>query len=249
MPGPAWLILPTYDEAANLAPLVAAVRGVFAEAAPDGHRILVVDDASPDGTGAVADHLAAAHDDVEVLHRPGKLGLGGAYIAGFERALARGAGHVLQMDADFSHDPQALRSLLAHAGEGADLVLGSRYVEGGGVVGWHPLRRAVSRAGCRYARTVLGVPVRDLTGGLKCFRAEALRAIGYASVRSQGYTFQVEMTYRALAAGLRVVEVPIVFSERREGRSKMTGAIALEAAWLVPALRSRSRRRLPTSEA
>jgi dolichol-phosphate mannosyltransferase len=216
VPGPAWLILPTYDEAANLAPLVAAVREVLAQAAPDGHRILVVDDNSPDGTGAVADHLASAHDDVEVLHRPGKLGLGGAYIAGFERALARGADHVLQMDADFSHDPHALGSLLAHAGAGADLVLGSRYVGGGGgVVGWHPLRRAVSRAGCRYAQTVLGVPVRDLTGGLKCFRADALRAIGYATVRSQGYAFQVEMTYRALVAGLRVVEVPIVFSARR----------------------------------
>jgi dolichol-phosphate mannosyltransferase len=245
--GPAWLILPTYDEAANLAPLVAAVRRVLAEAAPAGHRILVVDDASPDGTGAIADRLAAAHDDVCVLHRPGKLGLGRAYRAGFDRALAEGAGHVLQMDADFSHHPEALRSLLAQAAAGADLVLGSRYVPGGGIVGWNPLRRAVSRAGCAYARTVLRVPVRDLTGGLKCFRAEALHRIGYADVRAQGYAFQVELTYRALVQGLRVVEIPIVFSERRQGHSKMTGRIALEAGWRIPALRSGFGGRLPTS--
>jgi dolichol-phosphate mannosyltransferase len=244
--GPAWLILPTYDEAANLAPLVAAVRRVLAEAAPAGHRILVVDDASPDGTGVIANRLAAAHDDVEVLHRPGKLGLGRAYRAGFDRALAGGAGHVLQMDADFSHHPEALRALLAEAAGGADLVLGSRYVPGGGIVGWNPLRRAVSRAGCAYARTVLRVPVRDLTGGLKCFGAEALQAIGYADVRAQGYAFQVELTYRALVHGLRVVEVPIVFSERRQGRSKMTGRIALEAGWRIPALRSGRSDRLPT---
>jgi dolichol-phosphate mannosyltransferase len=245
VPGPAWLILPTYDEAANLAPLVADVRPVLAEAAPEGHRILVVDDASPDGTGEIADGLAAAHDDVSVLHRPGKLGLGRAYRAGFDRALAEGAGHVLQMDADFSHDPEALRELLA-AAAGADLVLGSRYVPGGGIVGWNPLRRAVSRAGCAYARTVLRVPVRDLTGGLKCFRAEALHAIDYGSVRSQGYAFQVELTYRALVRGLRVAEVPIVFSERRQGRSKMTGRIALEAGWRIPAMRSGRGDHLPT---
>jgi dolichol-phosphate mannosyltransferase len=247
VPGPAWLILPTYDEAANLAPLVAEVRRVLAEAAPSGHRILIVDDASPDGTGAIADRLDDAHDDVSVLHRTGKLGLGTAYRAGFDRALAGGAGHVLQMDADFSHDPEALRALIAHAGAGADLVLGSRYVPGGGIAGWSPARRAVSRVGCAYARTLLRVPVRDLTSGLKCFRAEALQAIGYEDVRAQGYAFQVELTYRALVRGLRVVEVPIAFSERRAGRSKLTGRIALEAGWRIPLLRSGFGARLPTS--
>jgi dolichol-phosphate mannosyltransferase len=247
--GPAWLILPTYDEADNLAPLVAEVRRVLAEAAPAGHRILIVDDGSPDGTGAIADRLAAAHGDVGVLHRPGKLGLGRAYRAGFDHALSNGAGHVLQMDADFSHDPEALRALLAHAAAGADLVLGSRYVDGSGIAGWSPARRAVSRAGCAYARTLLRVPVRDLTGGLKCFRAEALQAIAYEQVRAQGYAFQVELTYRALVRGLRVVEVPILFSERREGHSKMTARIALEAGWRIPLLRSGFGARLPTSGA
>ncbi len=245
MPGPAWLILPTYDEAENLAPLVAAARAVLNAAAPEGHRTLIVDDASPDGTGAIAEALAAAHADVEVLHRPAKCGLGSAYRAGFDRALEAGAGHVLQMDADFSHDPQMLAPLLEHARAGADLVLGSRYVPGGAVAGWHPLRRAVSRAGCAYARTVLRVPVRDLTGGLKCFRADALRAVRYGEVAAQGYAFQVELTYRALRGGLRVVELPIVFRERRAGRSKLSWPIALEAAWRVPALRSTVRGPLP----
>ena len=245
MPGAAWLILPTYEEASNLEPLVRAARAVLAGAAPEGHRILVVDDASPDGTGAIADRLAAELDDVEVLHRPGKLGLGGAYVRGFDRALTGGAGHVIQMDADFSHDPRDLGLLLDAARAGADLALGSRYVPGGGVVGWHPVRRAVSRGGCRYARELLGVPVRDLTGGFKCFRADALRALGYAELRAQGYAFQVELTHRALRAGLRVVELPIVFSERREGASKMSWPIAVEAAWRVPALRSRQRAQLP----
>jgi len=249
VPGAAWLILPTYEEAENLEALVRAARAVLAEAAPEGHRILVVDDASPDGTGAIADRLAAAHGDAEVLHRPAKLGLGSAYVRGFDHALARGAGHVIQMDADFSHDPRDLRLLLAAAHAGADLALGSRYVPGGGVLGWHPVRRAVSRGGCRYARELLGVPVRDLTGGFKCFRADALRALGYGEVGAQGYAFQVEVTFRALKAGLRVVELPIVFSERREGASKMTWPIALEAAWRVPALRSRPPRELPKSGA
>jgi dolichol-phosphate mannosyltransferase len=232
-----WLILPTYDEAASLGGVLERAREALA--GEDLH-VLVVDDASPDGTGALAERLGA-----DVLHRPRKLGLGSAYVAGFARALAADAELVVQMDADGSHDPAVLPGLLALARGGADLTLGSRYVPGGAVVGWHPARRAVSRAGCRYARTVLRVPVRDLTGGLKTWRAGALRAIEPDSVRSQGYAFQVELTYRALRRGLRVVETPIVFSERGAGRSKMTPRIALEAAWLVPALRSSSGRELP----
>ena len=238
MPGPVWLILPTYDEAATLAGVLAAARAALA--AEDLH-VLVVDDASPDGTGALAASLG-----VEVLPRPAKLGLGSAYVAGFERALAAGAELVCQLDADGSHDPAALPGMLALARASADLVLGSRYVPGGAIVGWHPGRRAVSRAGCIYARTVLRVPVRDLTGGMKVWRAAALRAIDPATVRSQGYAFQVELTYRALRRGLRVNETPIVFAQRRAGVSKMTPRIAFEAAWVVPALRSSSPRQLPT---
>ena len=237
MSGSVWLILPTYDEAASLAGVVEGARDALA--GEDLH-VLVVDDASPDGTGALAESLGA-----EVIHRPAKLGLGSAYVAGFERALAGGAGLVCQMDADGSHDPAELPRLVALAREGADLVLGSRYVPGGGVAGWHPARRAVSRAGCLYARAVLRLPVRDLTGGLKTWRAAALRAIEPATVRSRGYAFQVELTDRALRRGLRVVETPIVFRERAAGRSKMTPRIALEAAWLVPALRSSSGPDLP----
>jgi dolichol-phosphate mannosyltransferase len=247
MPGPAWLILPTYDEADNLAALVDRVRGVLAKAAPEGFRVLVIDDGSPDGTGAIADELAARHGDVDVLHRPRRTGLAGAYAAGFERALAAGAGYVLQMDADFSHRPEDLPRLLTRAREGVDVVLGSRYVTGGGVENWSRGRRLVSRGGCWYARAVLGVPVRDLTGGLKCFRAEALEGIGLTSVRSRGYAFQVEVTWRALGRGLRVEEIPIVFEERREGRSKMTRGIAVEAAWRVPVMRVRARGRLGRS--
>jgi dolichol-phosphate mannosyltransferase len=233
-----WLILPTYDEAASLEGVIAGARAALA--GEDLH-VLVVDDASPDGTGALAESLGAG-----VIHRPGKLGLGSAYVAGFTRALAHDPELVCQMDADGSHDPQALPQLIALARDGADLALGSRYVPGGGVVGWHPARRAVSAAGCLYARTVLRAPVRDLTGGLKTWRAGALRAIEPVTVRSQGYAFQVELTYRALRRGLRVVETPIVFRERGAGRSKMTPRIALEAAWLVPALRSSSTRDVPT---
>lgn len=243
MRGPAWLILPTYDEAANLRPLVSAARAALdAAARPEGYRILVVDDGSPDGTGQIADALAAEHAEVEVMHRGGKGGLGPAYVAGFTRALAAGAGYVIEMDADFSHDPAYLEPLVAAARDDGDLVLGSRYVPGGGVENWHPLRRAVSRGGCWYARTVLRVPVRDLTGGFKCFRAETLSAIDYGTVRSHGYVFQVELTYRALVRGLHVVELPIVFHERREGQSKMSGRIALEAVWRVPRLRGRRAR-------
>jgi len=237
VPGPVWIVVPTYNEADNLEPLAAAVR----TAVPDA-QLLVVDDGSPDGTGAIADAIAARDRAVHVLHRPRKAGLGLAYANGFARALAAGAGLVVEMDADLSHDPRDLPRLLERARAGADLVLGSRYVAGGGVEDWDLLRRLISRGGCRYARTVLGVGVRDLTGGFKCFRAATLRAIDFETVRSQGYAFQVELTYRALALGLRVEEVPISFRERSAGESKMSARIALEAMWLVPALRVARRR-------
>jgi dolichol-phosphate mannosyltransferase len=235
MPGPAWIVLPTYCEADNVERMVRALRAAL----PDAH-VLVVDDASPDGTGALADGLAAADPQVSVLHRVGKHGLGPAYIAGFDHALAHGAGTICAIDADFSHDPAALPVLRAAVADGADLALGSRYVAGGGVEGWAPWRRAVSRAGCAYARAVLRVPVRDLTGGIKCWRAEALEATGFRTARSLGYAFQVELTYRALRAGLRVAELPITFRERREGQSKLSGHVVLEAAWRIPALRLRA---------
>ena len=242
MPGPPWLILPTYNEAENLEAVVVAARAVLRAAAPEGFRILVVDDSSPDGTGAIADRLAAAHPgEVEVLHRTDRTGLAPAYMAGFARALGAGAGYVCEMDADLSHDPADLARLLRAARDGADLALGSRYVDGGGIADWGPLRRAVSRGGSWYARRVLGVGIRDLTGGFKCYRAEVLRAIDLATVRSHGYAFQVELTYRTLCAGFRVVEVPILFRDRRRGESKMSWRIALEAALLVPALRHAAR--------
>jgi dolichol-phosphate mannosyltransferase len=242
MPGPPWLILPTYNEAENLAAVVAGARAALSAAAPEGFRILVVDDGSPDGTGAIADRLAAAHPEIEVLHRPRRAGLGPAYLAGFARALGAGAGFVCEMDADLSHDPADLVRLLDAVRGGADVALGSRYVAGGGIADWGRLRRAVSRGGSWYARRVLGVDVRDLTGGFKCFRAEVLEAIDLPTVRSRGYAFQVELTYRALCAGFRVVEVPILFRDRRHGESKMSPRIALEAAWLVPAVRRSGRR-------
>jgi dolichol-phosphate mannosyltransferase len=237
MPGPAWLILPTYDEAENITPLVDAALAELERAAPGGHRVLIVDDNSPDGTGAIADGLAARHPTVEVLHRPRREGLGPAYLAGFDRALKEGAAYVLEMDSDFSHDPADLGRLLEPARAGAGLVLGSRYVDGGGVTDWGLLRRVVSRGGSWYARTVLDIDVRDLTGGFKCFRREALEAIDLPTVRSQGYAFQVELTYRTLRAGFEVTEVPIVFRDRRHGRSKMSWRIAGEAIWLLPQLR------------
>jgi dolichol-phosphate mannosyltransferase len=240
VPGPAWLILPTYDEAENLERVVAASLDALARAAPEGHRVLVVDDNSPDGTGAIADRLAEQRPgQVEVLHRPAKAGLGQAYLAGFRRALDAGAELVLEMDADFSHDPADLTRLIEAAAD-SDLVLGSRYVAGGGVAGWGPLRRAVSRGGCLYAQAVLGLPVRDLTGGFKCFRREVLEAIRFEGVRSQGYAFQVELTYRAARAGFRVRELPIGFHDRRAGASKMSARIALEAVWRVPQMRLRA---------
>jgi dolichol-phosphate mannosyltransferase len=237
--GGAWLVLPTYNEAENIEAVVRAVLPQLARASSE-HRLLVVDDSSPDGTGAIADGLAAEHDAVEVLHRGGKEGLGRAYIAGFRRALEGGAELVLEMDADFSHDPADVPRLIAAAGD-ADLVLGSRYVEGGGVEGWELHRRLLSRGGCFYARTILGVPVRDLTGGFKCFRRKVLETLDLDDVQADGYGFQIEMTYRTLKAGFHVKEIPIVFHERRAGASKMDTRIAAEAVWKVPALRRRLR--------
>jgi len=203
-----------------------------------GHRVLVVDDGSPDGTGEIADRLASEHDAVEVLHRARKEGIGPAYLAGFDRALRGGADLVLEMDSDFSHDPADLPRLIA-ATEHADLALGSRYVPGGGVTDWGLGRQAISRAGCLYAQILLGVPVRDLTGGLKCFTRRVLEGLDLTAVGTDGYGFQIEMTYRALRAGFHVTEIPILFRERRVGESKMSGRIALEAFWKVPALRAR----------
>jgi dolichol-phosphate mannosyltransferase len=233
--GPVWVIVPTYNERENVLSFVKAVRAELDEITPD-HTVLVVDDSSPDGTGELADALARDDARVQVLHRPEKQGLGPAYVAGFRQALAAGARLVVEMDADFSHDPAYLPLMLEAARE-ADLVLGSRYVEGGGVRNWGRGRRIVSRGGCWYARTVLGIPVNDLTGGFKCFRREVLEAIDLDRVRSHGYAFQVELTYRALQLGFRVAEVPIVFTERRVGHSKMTRRIVLEAALTVPLLR------------
>jgi len=228
--------MPTYNEAENLDRTVHATVTELERAAPGEHRILIVDDNSPDGTGAVADALAAELGSVEVLHRTTKRGLGHAYLEGFGRALAAEAELVIEMDADFSHDPHYLDALVRAAAD-ADLVLGSRYVEGGGVRDWGVLRRVISRGGGAYARTILGIKVRDLTGGFKCFRREVLEAIELESVRSEGYVFQIELTYRALLAGFRVREVPIVFQDRAAGSSKMSAKIALEAIWLVPRLR------------
>jgi dolichol-phosphate mannosyltransferase len=236
-----WLVLPTYNEAENIGPLVRAALPQL-ESSGLEHRILIVDDNSPDGTGQIADELAAEFDTVEVLHRPGKQGLGRAYLAGFEVALNSGADLVMEMDSDFSHDPKDLPRLIAAAeGEAADLVLGSRYVPGGGVTQWGRLRRLVSRGGSAYARWLLGVPVRDLTGGFKCFNRRVLEAIALGDVHAEGYTFQIELTYKAIKAGFTVAEVPILFREREVGSSKMTSRIVLEAVWKVPALKLRVR--------
>jgi dolichol-phosphate mannosyltransferase len=228
--------LPTFNERENLEPMVEALGGVL-DTSRDG--VLIIDDGSPDGTGELADQLAARHDWVEVLHRPHKEGLGPAYIAGFRRALADGAELLLEMDCDFSHAPADVARLIDAAGE-ADLVLGSRYVRGGGTEGWGLARRVISRGGCLYAQIILGVRVRDLTGGFKCFRRETLEAIDLDALSARGYAFQIETTYRVLRAGRRVREIPIRFSERRVGDSKMSRTIVLEAIWKVPVLRWRA---------
>jgi len=223
--------LPTYNERENLEPMLRALK-------PHGVRVLVVDDNSPDGTGELADRLAQELEFVEVLHRPRKDGLGPAYIAGFRHALAGDAELVLEMDCDFSHDPADVPRLIAAADAGGDLVLGSRYVEGGGVEDWGLVRRIISVGGSWYARMLLGVRVRDLTGGFKCYRRAVLERIDLDAVHSRGYAFQIETTYRTLRAGFRVVEIPIRFADRTEGQSKMSRAIVAEAVWKVPALRA-----------
>jgi dolichol-phosphate mannosyltransferase len=235
-PGPVWVVLPTYNERENLEPVVAGVRAALGPVAPD-HTVLIVDDSSPDGTGRLADELAARDAAVKVLHRPEKQGLGQAYIAGFGMALEQGAALVIEMDADLSHDPAHL-PMMIDAARNADLVLGSRYVPGGRVRNWGTMRRLVSRGGCWYARVVLGLSVRDLTGGFKCFRREVLEALDLDRVRSQGYAFQVELSYRAIERGFRVMEIPIVFTDRTVGQSKMSRRIVLEAMWMVPILRA-----------
>ncbi len=226
------ICLPTYNERENVEPMVRALHDVLA---PDD-RVLVIDDNSPDGTGAVADALAAELPFVDVLHRARKDGLGPAYIAGFRRALAHGARFVVEMDCDFSHDPRDVPRLIAAAEAGADVVLGSRYVAGGSVGDWGALRRLISRGASIYTRLLL-MPVHDPTGGFKCYRREVLESIDLDAVASKGYAFQIETTFRALRAGFRVVEVPIRFVDREVGGSKMSRAIVLEAAWKVPALR------------
>src|SRR5437762_2131124 len=224
--------LPTYNERENLERMLRALREVL----PADGGVLVIDDRSPDGTGALADKLAGEIANVSVLHRDRKEGLGPAYIAGFRRALADGADLVLEMDCDFSHDPSDVPRLLA-AAEDADLVLGSRYVAGGGVRNWGVLRRFVSAGGPWYARVLLQAHVRDLTGGFKCYRRAVLESIDLDAIHSKGYAFQIETTYRALRAGFRVVEVPITFADREAGGSKMSRAIVAEAIWKVPGLR------------
>jgi dolichol-phosphate mannosyltransferase len=231
----ATICLPTYNERDNLEAMLRALGDVLRE----GDRVLVIDDASPDGTGELADRLAAELGFVDVLHRTRKEGLGPAYIAGFRRALASGAELVLEMDCDFSHDPADVPRLIAAAETGADVVLGSRYVPGGSIPDWGLVRRAVSSGGNLYARAFLQSGLHDLTGGFKCFRRRVLETIDLDAIRSKGYAFQIETTYRAARAGFRVVEVPIAFVDRRRGGSKMSRAIVLEAVWKVPLLRLR----------
>jgi dolichol-phosphate mannosyltransferase len=228
--------LPTYNERENLEPMLRALGVMLG---PDD-RVLVVDDNSPDGTGQLADSLAEELPYVDVLHRERKEGIGRAYLAAFPRALAMGAQYVLEMDCDFSHDPAVVPRLIEACEQGADLALGSRYVPGGGTTNWSRVREFISRGGSVYARAFLGVPVRDLTGGFKCFRRAVLESIDLDDVTTNGYAFQIELTYRALRKGFRVVEVPITFADREVGGSKMSRAIVLEAMWKVPALRARA---------
>ena len=228
----ALIVVPTYNERDN-------VRGIAARllAALPGTELLFVDDNSPDGTGAVIDELIATEPRIHVMHRAGKLGLGTAYIEGFGWGLARGYDYLFEMDADGSHDPKYLPQMLALAQDGADVVVGSRYVPGGGTENWSFARRLISRGGGLYARTVLGVDVRDVTAGFICWRRTALEIIDLSTITSNGYSFQIEMKYRALAKHLRVVETPIVFVDRRVGQSKMSRAIFVEALWRVWRLR------------
>jgi dolichol-phosphate mannosyltransferase len=232
------ICLPTYNELENLEAMVTALEKVLRE----GDRVLVIDDASPDGTGELADRLAAEHPFLAVLHRAAKEGLGPAYIAGFRRALADGAELVLEMDCDFSHDPADVPRLIAAAEGGADLVLGSRYVPGGAIPNWGAVRRFVSLGGNFYAQVMLQSRLRDLTGGFKCFRARVLETIDLDAIGTKGYAFQIETTYRVVRAGFEVVEVPISFSDRELGHSKMSKAIVAEAIWKVPLLRARALR-------
>jgi dolichol-phosphate mannosyltransferase len=241
MPEQVWVVIPTYNEAANIEGIVRAAVAELDRVAPGAYRILIVDDNSPDGTGQIADRLSAAQPQVEVMHRAAKTGLGHAYLAGFARALTGGAELVIEMDADFSHDPRYLGPMLDAAKE-ADLVLGSRYVEGGGVEDWGLLRRLISRGGGFYARKILGVQIHDLTGGFKCIHRRVLETIQLETIRAEGYVFQIEVTYRALRAGFRVKEIPIVFRDRSVGSSKMSARIAAEAMWAVPFLRRRDSR-------
>lgn len=228
----ALVCIPTYNERDNVEPITRAV--LDADARVD---VLVVDDNSPDGTGILADELAAKEPRIQVLHRAKKEGLGRAYLHAFRWALEHGYAYVLEMDADFSHNPRYLPGMLDAAEKGADLVLGSRYVEGGGTVNWGRARKAISRGGSFYARTILGLPIRDLTGGFKCFRRKVLETLDLDAVQSTGYGFQIELTYRALKAGFRVEEIPIVFEDRRVGQSKMSRKIFLEALTMVWKLR------------
>jgi len=236
MPERLWLFLPTYNEVGNLEKVVRATVVALERAVPADWRVLVVDDASPDGTGELADSLAAELPGVEVLHRTAKDGLGKAYLAGFRFAVERGAEFVIVMDADFSHDPDHLAALI-DAAQTSDLVLGSRYIEGGEIMDWPRLRRFLSRFGSVYARAILGVRVNDLTSGFRCVRREVLETIEPSTLRAQGYVFNIELTYRALLAGFTVTEVPITFRDREAGQSKMSLPIAFEALMLVPRLR------------
>jgi len=230
----AWIVLPTYNEAENLEGISAAIL-----AAAPGATLLIVDDGSPDGTGELADRLAAADPRIRVRHRPAKQGLGRAYLDGFDVALAGGARYLVQMDADWSHDPAALEGLLAPVRDDrADLVIGSRYTRGGGVVDWGIGRRVISRGGSIFARTVLRIAPHDLTGGFKCWRATTLAAIPFTGIHAGGYVFQIEMTFRASRSGARVAETPITFRDRRVGQSKMSRRIVIEALFVVVQLRA-----------
>lgn len=226
------IVIPTYNERDNLSLLT---KSIF-ESLPETH-LLIVDDGSPDGTGELADELSHEDQRIHVIHRPGKLGLGTAYVTGFKYGLARDYKYFFEMDADFSHDPTVLPRMLERAKSGIDLVIGSRYVSGGGTVNWGVGRKILSRGGSLYAKTVLGLGVKDLTGGFKCFRRRVLEMLDLDSVRSEGYSFQIEMTYRVIKSGFNVEEIPIIFADRRVGQSKMSKAIFLEAIWMVWRLR------------